>query len=163
MKYTGDSFTTRQPWGVDVNGLPLLICQIDQVAIAAAGGADVDFDLVAIVDACGGERGQGRFHRGLRHAHFLGTPVRRPQPVLEAGRIHPPHFPPTGHRNHGDRITVRVVVQLALRPDQGDQFIERAAVVIAAGQFVAHQLVEHRHRAIAIGLLGGVAQAQVAG
>ena len=70
--------------GGDVDGLPLLIGQIDQVAIVATGGADVDFDLVAIVDACSGERGQGRFHRGLRHAHFLGTPVRGPQPFLEA-------------------------------------------------------------------------------
>ena len=70
--------------GGDVYGLPLLIGQIDQVAVVAAGGADVDFDLVTVVDTCGGERGQCRLHRGLRHAHFLGTPVRGPQPFLEA-------------------------------------------------------------------------------
>jgi hypothetical protein len=68
-----------------------------------------------------------------------------------------------GIGNHGDRVAIGVVVQLALRPGQGDQFIERARIVIAAGQFVAHQFVEHRYRAIAVGLLGGVAQAQVAG
>jgi len=144
-----------------VNGLPLRIGQIDQVATAIPGGADVKLDLLAIVDAGSSERGQGRLHRRFRHAHFLGTPVRRPQPVLEAGRIHAPHFAPTRHGNHGHRIAVGIVVQLALRSGQRYQFIKRARVVIAAGQFIAHQLVEHRHRAIAIGLLGGVAQAQV--
>lgn len=28
------------------------------VAIVATGRADVDFDLITVVDACGGERGQ---------------------------------------------------------------------------------------------------------
>ena len=70
--------------GGDVYGLPLLIGQIDQVAIFTAGGADVDLEFVAIVDARSGERCQCRLHRGLRHAHFLGTPVRGPQPFLEA-------------------------------------------------------------------------------
>ena len=39
-----------------MNGLPLLIGQIDEVAVVTTGGADVDFDLVAIVDARSGQR-----------------------------------------------------------------------------------------------------------
>ena len=113
------------------------------------------------MDAGGRQGCQRRLECRLGHAGLLGLPVRRPQPILESRRIHPPHFPTVVHWNDGHRVAVGVVYQLAMFSPQGNQLIDDGRIISAAGQGLAYQFVEQGDRGILVHALGALPQPQV--